>query len=244
MASAISRSRGERRLLDAVALELSAGEVVALFGSSGSGKSTLLRALAGLDAASNVARPPRQGRESEEKLEVDGQTPAVLGWPVWRRKVNYLPQTPSLMNATVEENLRRASSYKSSKFAFPDKDARVWLTDLGLDQVWHRNARSLSVGEQQRVCLVRALSVYPRVLLLDEPTAALDPESTRMVRGWLTAWAEREQGAALVVTHEVADASSWSARQLRLEGGRLRPLEVAAVSSGSSAQHRDEAAHG
>ncbi len=127
-----------------------------------------------------------------------------MGWPQYRRRVVLVTQQPALLNESVEANLARVFSYRVSNRAFPKDEARELLDRLEVGA--HRldqPARSLSVGQQQRVCLVRALLIRPAVLLLDEPAGALDAEAVALVEDVLRqVMAEGRLDGILLVTHD------------------------------------------
>lgn len=176
-----------------VSFTVNAGQCVAVRGPSGSGKTTLLRALAALDA-------PTGGT-----LSLDERAPEAWGVPNYRRQVTYLAQQVSLMDVTVQEALSRPFSFTSAQGAtFPEQLVQEWLQALGLEAaVMQRRARDLSVGERQRISLVRSLSLQPRFILLDEPTSALDPAATEAVEGLLSQRLKEGLGLVLV-SHDAA----------------------------------------
>lgn len=198
---------GTARLLSGLDFSVRPGRRVALRGPSGCGKTTLLRGLAGLIDLHGGA------------VSLDGRGPAEWGWPVWRRRVVLLAQKPVTLPGSVEANLRRPFAYHSAGgCVFPGSRARAMLGRLGVEaHRWGQEASSLSVGQQQRLALVRALLADPGVLLLDEPTSALDPEALQSVEDLL---AERcEAGlACLVVTHDRAQIERWCHRHVDLAG--------------------------
>lgn len=183
-----------RRLLRRVSFELATGQCVALVGPSGSGKSTLLRCIAGLI-------DPDEGR-----VTLNGDDGNALGWPEWRRRVSYVAQRPVMLDDSVRGNLERPSGYRSVRLGGGVR-YEGWLQRLGLSaRQLEQSARSLSVGEQQRVALVRALGVGPDVMLLDEPTSALDSDSVSRVERLLLEMLEEGGKGALVVTHDRGQA--------------------------------------
>jgi len=198
-------------LLESVSLSLEAGCALALSGPSGSGKSSLLRVLAGLDAAASGS------------IRLEGREPASWGWPRYRRRVNLLFQKPALPDGTLRANLARPFEYATADEPFPEDLARDLLGRLGLGgKGLDSDPRKFSLGEQQRVCLVRSLLVRPALILLDEPSSALDPESARRVEEALTT-ERRERGMAMILAaHDPEQPARLGAEILRLEAHRHR----------------------
>ncbi len=181
-------------LLADLSVDLRASERIAVAGPSGVGKTTFLRAVAGL--IDRVAGA----------VTLDGRTAGEVGWAAWRRRVTLVTQRPVLFPGSVARNLARPFAYQSVARPFPEEEVGALLARLLLpDDVLDCEASSLSVGEQQRVSLVRALALESEVLLLDEPTSALDPDATREVEALLGERA-RAGAAMLVVTHDAAQA--------------------------------------
>jgi UDP-glucose/iron transport system ATP-binding protein len=184
-------------LLEPASFSLWAGERVAIQGPSGSGKTLLLRALADLDP-------------SEGLVCLDGRDRTAMSGPEWRRLVGYVPAEPGWWADTVGEHFAdwTAALPVIRELGFPE-GVESWQT-----------AR-LSTGERLRLALVRALMVKPKVLLLDEPTAALDPDLARAVE---TLIAEQIRGglAVLWVTHDVEQARRIAARRLLVDRGKVR----------------------
>lgn len=184
-----------------------------MVGPTGSGKSLILRALALLD------------RVDEGEVFWSGQPIADTQVPEFRSRVIYLQQRSPVVEGTVEENLRIPCSLRVRKhLAFPDDQAVDLLETLGKDRDFlNSQTANLSGGERQIVALLRALLVAPTVLLLDEPSAALDPSATaaleKLVESWyLGAPTER---AYLWVSHDPTQAQRIGERVLQLEAGRL-----------------------
>ncbi len=196
---------GGRRLLEGIDLELRQGELLALRGPSGCGKTTLLRAVAGL------IDPAAGG------VQLAGVCPAELRWPCYRRRNVLVDQQPVLFPGTVRENLARPFRYHTATGSFEPARAAALLATLrlGADR-FEQEARELSQGEQQRVCLVRALLLEPAALLLDEPTSALDEEAEAAVEELIAATARKRGLAALIVTHDSLQAERWCHRSYDL----------------------------
>ncbi len=173
-------------------------------GPSGSGKSTVLRLL---DRLSD----PDDGTVLYRGADVRERDPLEL-----RREVMLVPQLPALLEGTVADNIRFAASLAGRE---PNVDR---LLDLaGLDSGYaDRDGARLSVGEQQRAMLARALAVEPRALLLDEPTSALDPETKAAVEETFADLRRRLGISLVLVTHDLDQARRMSDWLVRIEAGR------------------------
>ncbi len=196
---------GTRRLFGGVCLALERGERVGLAAPSGAGKTELLRAIAGLrDAASG-------------RFELDEKSRDSMPYPEWRRRVTYSNQSAVMLPGTVRDNLRRPFRYAAVGGAADEAALLGRLERLGVrGDVMDATARSLSIGEKQRVALVRTLSIKPTVVLLDEPTSALDAEATREVEAWLVELGEQEGLSALIVSHDRAQLERLTDRVVDL----------------------------
>jgi ABC-type polar amino acid transport system ATPase subunit len=206
--------RGARTVLAGVTFETARGEFVAVMGPSGTGKTTLLRAIAGLEYF-------QSGHLAIEDVTVEGgrpMSPSVLRR--LRQKVGMVFQFHFLFeHLTALDNVRLAPIHAHG--APPSDATRRAMELLATFGVGHRAdalPRELSGGEAQRVAIARALAVDPRVLLMDEPTASLDPAR----RAELGDLLERllTQGRTLVVaTHDEEFARNYATRILRLADG-------------------------
>jgi len=204
-----------RPLLRGVSFELASGAALTLRGRSGLGKSTLLRTIAALHA------------DPGDAVTLDGSTARALGFPTWRRRVAYLAQAPTMLEGSVRENLARPFGYRSANGGFDTEVAETWLRALDLPNVLDQDATTLSGGEKQRVHLVRALLGRPRVLLADEPTASLDPDTRWRVLDFFDA--RREEGLALLfVRHDAPE----DATTLDLEPFRATTTQQAEARDG------------
>jgi putative ABC transport system ATP-binding protein len=200
----VTYSRGGKVVLREVGARLPVGSS-SLLGPSGSGKSTLLRLL-------NRLADPESGRIIYEGRDVREYDPLAL-----RREVSLVPQLPALIDGTVHDNVAYGPRLAGRSF-----DARSCLELAGLDPGFeNRDASKLSVGEQQRVMLARALALEPRVLLLDEPTAALDQAARDAVEGTLKRLRARTAISVVVVTHDIAQARRLADYVVRIESGQV-----------------------
>lgn len=182
---------GDRTVLDGASVDVPDGAVTALLAPSGSGKSTLLRAVVRLV-------PVERG-----VVRLGDEDATVLAPPVLRRRVGLVAQAPVMLPGTVAENL--AHGLQEPLGAEERDDA---LRAAGLDAAFaDRDAQRLSGGERARVAIARALTRRPEVLLLDEPTAALDTEVADHLGATLRSLAA-DGLAILVATHD----RPWAAR--------------------------------
>ena len=205
--------RGERVILDGIGLDVRRGEMVAVMGPSGSGKTTILRAVAGLERF-------QAGQIEVEGVRLDGADATRATLRELRRKVGMVFQFHCLFeHLSAIENVCLAPVHAHG-VAPADARARglELLRAFGVD---HRAAalpRQLSGGEAQRVAIARALAVDPPLLLMDEPTASLDPER-RAELGALLQGLQRQQRTLIVSTHDEDFARDFATRILRLRNG-------------------------
>jgi len=173
------------------------GTCIAVRGPSGAGKTLLMRAIADLD--------PNEGRVS-----LNGEDRAAIPAPLWRRRVTYVPAEPGWWADTVGEH------FDNWPNALPLIE-RVGLTDEA--RTWP--VLRCSTGERLRLALARALAVRPRVLLLDEPTAALDGVTVRLVEALILELVA-DGMSVLWVTHDPEQARRVAQRLLHVEAGEVR----------------------
>ncbi|WP_030690412.1 ABC transporter permease [Streptomyces globisporus] len=216
--------RGERWALHAevtgftqLTLDADPGTTIAVVGPNGAGKTTLLRALLGLT--------PR----AHAHLTL-GDTD-VTGLPPHRRRVAWVPQDGALFpHLTALANTAYGLRSQGIPRAEARQEARTWLDRLGVGHLAHRRPGQLSGGQAQRVALARALAARPRLLVLDEPLAALDQTTRAHVRHTLRTHLARFGGVCLIVTHDPVEAVSLADRVLVLDEGRAlqddSPAEV------------------
>jgi molybdate transport system ATP-binding protein len=208
-----------------VALTVESGEVVALLGPNGAGKSTVLRLLAGLlpvgDGVVRLGSTVLEDTTARTRLEPE------------QREVGVVFQDYLLFpHLTARENVAFGLRARGMSRADARQRADGWLDRVGLAKYAGSRPRQLSGGQAQRVALARALAVDPRLLLLDEPLAALDAGTRLEVRADLRRHLVGYEGAAVLVTHDALDAMVLSDRLVVLEAGRVvqsgTPREVSA----------------
>ena len=211
---ALQLQRGERVILAGVSLEVSRGEIVAIMGPSGSGKTTILRAIAGLE------------RFQTGQIDVDGvrlaggaRVPTATLREL-RRKVGMVFQFHCLFeHLSAVENVCLAPVHAHGVAPADARTrARELLRAFGVDHRADALPRQLSGGEAQRVAIARALAVDPPVLMMDEPTASLDPER-RAELGALLQGLQHQQRTLIVSTHDEDFARDFATRILRLRNG-------------------------
>ncbi len=188
---------GSVRALDGVDLRIASGERVAIIGANGSGKSTLLRVLHGL-------------------LRPTGG--AVLRDGAMRQAMVF--QRPFALRMSSRSNVALALWLRGIRWGEAKEQALAALARVGLAPVALRNARTLSGGQLQRLALARAWSLQPHVLLLDEPTASLDPHAKREVESLMEAFAA--DGTTLVfASHNLGQVKRLATRVVYMEQGRV-----------------------
>jgi len=201
------RQEGGETGVEGVDLAVGTGEVVAVVGPSGGGKTTLVRLLAGLT------------RPDAGEVYLAGAPYGSLDLREVRRRVGLLFQVPHMLLGSVADNITAAAGLAGEDPVAVEVDH--WLAAVGLDAALAgRAAERLSVGQQQRVALARLLAMAPSCLLLDEPTAALDPASTGVVEALLARLRDGGMGI-LLVTHEIPLARRLADRVVVLVDGRV-----------------------
>ena len=194
---AVSVSFGPIAALTGCSLRIERGERLALVGANGSGKSTLLRTLHGL------VRP------AEGEVRSDAAARQAM-----------LFQRPHLLRASVQNNVALGLWLSGVPWKQARADALQALARVGLAELAPRNARALSGGQQQRVALARAWALKPQVLLLDEPTASLDPSAKREVERLMAEFSDA--GMTLIFSsHNLGQVKRLASRVIYLEHGRL-----------------------
>ena len=209
--SGVSRKIGEREVVSGIDLEIRRGETFALIGPSGSGKTTLLRLVDLLDRPTSGSitfdGSPTDGPEHERR--------AI------RRRMAMVFQKPGVLNVSVEQNIAFGLQFRGMPKEQVHEHVMSVLEMVGLSGLSQRRALTLSGGEMQRVAIARAIVTEPEVLLLDEPTANLDPVSTGIIEN-LIGWINRERKTTVILaTHDMGQGQRLAGRVGVMMDGRL-----------------------
>jgi phosphate transport system ATP-binding protein len=190
----------ENKVLHEVDLDIYPGKVTALIGPSGCGKTTLLRSLNRMNELTKTAY-------FQGQLHLDGEDILAMDPMLLRRKVGMVFQKPNPFPMSIRENILygiKAAKLKVDR----DEVVRTSLTRAAIwDEVKDRlshNAFGLSLGQQQRVCIARSLAISPKVILMDEPAASLDPSSAAKVEASILAM--KGEFTVVIVTHNMQQA--------------------------------------
>lgn len=201
---------GERVVLRLESLRIAPGEIFALVGPSGAGKSTLLRLLGLLETPS----------EGQMAIRLNGHAVTATTASIReRRQLAMVFQRPVLLSRSVRANVAFGLHIRGQRNARAQVDqalARVSLTHLS-----DANAQTLSGGEMQRVAVARALVLEPQVLLLDEPTANLDPYNVRIIEDLIREQHEQYGTTIILVTHNIFQAQRLATRVALVLDGEL-----------------------
>ena len=205
----VSKRFGEIEALRDVSLGIERGEVFAILGPNGSGKSTLLRILASLEE-------PSRG-----ELLFDG---AIIDW---RMRATLVFQRTVVLRGSVHDNVAYGLRQRGISTGEIDEKVAWALRLMGLENLAERRAKSLSGGEKQRLSIARAIVLETDLLLLDEPTVNLDPESLGIVKKFIKSRKDRPDSTIVLATHDIATARELSDRVLLLSEGRM--VEIGAT---------------
>jgi tungstate transport system ATP-binding protein len=209
--SELSRRFGDREVVKGIDLEIQRGEIFSIIGPSGSGKTTLLRLI-------DLLNHPTSGSITFENLPTNGpehERRAI------RRRMAMVFQKPGVLNTTVEQNIAFGLEFRG----MPQDQVRQRIENamemVGLSGFARRQALTLSGGEMQRVAIARAIVTEPEVLLLDEPTANLDPVSTGIIEN-LIVWINRKRKTTVILaTHDIRQGQRLANRMGVMIDGQL-----------------------
>lgn len=207
----LSQKVDDRHILQNINLAIEKGEVFALIGATGAGKTTLLRLL-------NLIDTPASG-----KIYFDGEDTAQSARLrlEMRRRMAFVLQKPVVFNRSVFDNVASGLRWRGeNKSRLREKVSHI-LEEVGLLPERNRNARTLSGGEMQRVAIARAMALEPEVLLLDEPTANLDPVSSGRIEELITEVIKHYTTTFVLATHDMALGQRLADRIGVLVNGKL-----------------------
>ncbi|MCZ7402069.1 MAG: phosphate ABC transporter ATP-binding protein [Candidatus Methanoperedens sp.] len=198
---------GEKEVLKDINLQIMRGEIFALVGPSGSGKTTFLRLL-------NFFERPEKGN-----LEFNGmETSGIINI---RRRMSLLFQTPAIFNKSVFENVAYGLKVRGIDKKTIEKKVSEALDIVGLSGLGNQKARTLSGGEAQRMAFARAIVYDPEILLLDEPTANLDPANVMKIEEIIKRIRKERETTILLATHNIPQVRRIADRVGILINGEL-----------------------
>jgi ATP-binding cassette, subfamily B, bacterial len=204
--------RPEQPVLSDVSFAVDGAEAIGVIGPSGAGKSTLVQLLLGL-------RTPDRGRYLVNAVPEPELAPAD-----WHRLVAYVPQEPHLLHASVADNIRYFRDLDDDAVERAARLARIHDDVIGWAQGYETivgpRADAVSGGQQQRICLARALAARPQLLVLDEPTSALDPKSEILIQQSLSELEREHELMLFIVAHRMSTLDICD-RVMIIIGGRL-----------------------
>jgi ATP-binding cassette subfamily B protein len=224
--------KDDRPILRHISFDVREGEAIGVVGPSGSGKSTVAQILLQL-------RAPTEGR-----YLVNGSTAADYREEDWHRLVSYVPQTPHLIHATVAENIRYLRDFpdeeieRAAKLAGIHDDIVEWPN--GYETIVGPRADGVSGGQAQRICLARAIVSRPKMLLLDEPTSAVDLKSERLIQDSLLAL--KGSVTLFIIAHRISTLDMCD-RVMVILDGELNAFESFARLRESNQYYSSVAAH-
>jgi putative ABC transport system ATP-binding protein len=201
---------GGKPVMHEVNLEISENDLIVIKGESGAGKSTFLKLF-------NRFCDPDSGRVLFNNMELYEYKIDDI-----RSSIIYLPQLPLMIEGTVEDNLSFPFSFHAHKAKKYDRvKAAEWLEYFQLDLPPEHDALKLSTGQKQRIALIRAMLLGPRVLLLDEPGSSLDSVNKKLIDRKIETLVNSSGISVLIATHSEIGFKEGTYRLYRLENGRL-----------------------
>jgi tungstate transport system ATP-binding protein len=207
----LEQKYGRQNILDSINLSIDTGDVFALIGPTGAGKTSLLRLL-------NLLERPSAGSIVFDGINVTSPRSHYLEV---RRRMSFVQQKPVVFNMSVFENVACGLRWRRERIETIKQRVEDVLELVDLINYENRNARTLSGGEAQRVAIARALAAKPEVLLLDEPTANLDPNSTTRIEEVLTHIIAEQKITVVMATHDMSQGQYLANKIGVLMNGKL-----------------------
>jgi tungstate transport system ATP-binding protein len=211
-ATQVSLLRQGQAILEQINYEFAAGQVYAVIGPNGAGKSSLLRLL-------GLLEKPSQGRIVFQGTDTTACWPDCLEL---RRQIGLVHQDPVRFQGTVFQNIALGLKFRRLPRPRIKERVREILTDFDLTDLGPRSATTLSQGEAQKMALARVMAFSPQVLLLDEPTASLDPRNTQECENLITKINRGWGKTIILVTHDLGQAERVSQQILFMHHGRIQ----------------------
>ncbi len=206
----LTQRYNDRTVLQIKQLDIYTGEILAIVGPSGAGKSTLLRHLNFLETALH-------GTVTFENMTFADSLPPLAT----RRKITTVFQKPMLLNRSVADNVAYGLKLRGQNKQSTRQRVEAALEQVGLSDLASMSAKNLSGGEAQRVALARALVVEPTVLLMDEPTANLDPYNVKLIEKIMVEANQKQDTTIVLVTHNTLQAKRVAHRTALMLAGCL-----------------------
>lgn len=204
----LKKNYGNKAILNIEQMSLDRGKIIGLSGVNGAGKTTLLRIIAGLDSH-------YQGLVTYDgRSQLNNQL---------RQQITYLSQKPYRMLGTVQENISYPLRLRKAEGKMIEKKVRTLLEELGIQELSHQQANSLSGGEAQKMALARALVFEPKLLLLDEPTASIDAQTIEQIEALLIKRNREHQTTMILISHNREQLTKICDSLIELEGGSCIP---------------------
>lgn len=204
---------GSKNLFKEVSIAFEKGRLYLIKGPSGCGKSTFLRLI-------NRLEEPTTGEIRFKDRSISSYDPTAL-----RQAILYIQQVPQVMDLSVRDNLLLPFSFsRNQDIRRPDDDRlqaimrQLLLDDVSLDG----SAKTLSTGQQQRICFIRGLLLFPEVVLLDEPTSALDASSCGIVQEMAGNLCHEHGATVLMVSHRAMEACTLESLSVTIDRGRIQ----------------------
>ena len=201
----------ERNILKNINFKVDKGEFLAIIGPTGAGKTTLLRLLNTLELPSSgkvLINNKDTAESSKSRLDI-------------RRKIAFVLQKPVVFNMSVYDNIAIGLKWRGlNKTEITEKTSNI-LELMGLTDYGNRNARTLSGGETQRVAIARAVITEPEILLLDEPSANLDPVSSKKIEEFIMAMVRQHDITTIMATHDMSQGQRMADRVAVMLDGKI-----------------------
>lgn len=202
--SKLKKSYGNRTVLDIESLTFESGKITGIIGSNGAGKTTLLNIIAGIDM------------DFEGSVEYSGAQYSKV-----KRDITMVFQKGGLLKRSVFENIAYPLKLRGINKKEIQQRAAELMRCLGIEELMHKKAHRLSGGETQKVALARALAIKPRALLLDEPTASIDPEYMETIERCIVDYNRNSKATILIITHSMEQARRLCDNIVLIERGRV-----------------------